>query len=105
MVDSYLDNSSYENLIANYYDENTMNKFAAAQEQETSIFEKIQSTPYGYEDEEPTECPTAEAGRPIIGWGDWKCGKCDETGHKLCTRKHYFLFWVDARQPDYRECN
>ena len=105
MVDSYLDNSSYEILIANYYDENTMNKFAAAQEQETSIFEKIQSTPYGYEDEEPTECPTAEAGRPIIGWGDWKCGKCDETGHKLCTRKHYFLFWVDARQPDYRECN
>ena len=68
MVDSYLDNSSYENLIANYYDENTMNKFAAAQEQGTSIFEKIQSTPYGYEDEEPTECPTAEAGK-FWGWG------------------------------------
>ncbi|MBW7952996.1 MAG: hypothetical protein H3C56_10720, partial [Chitinophagaceae bacterium] len=33
--------------------------------------EKIQSTPNGYEDEEPTECPTAEAGR-FWGWGTVK---------------------------------
>ncbi|MCC6182003.1 MAG: hypothetical protein IT237_09230 [Bacteroidia bacterium] len=64
MVSSNLNFGSYENLKANYYDENTMNKFAAAQEQETSIFEKIQSTPNGYEETEPN---STEALIPLYG--------------------------------------
>ncbi|MCC6181998.1 MAG: hypothetical protein IT237_09205 [Bacteroidia bacterium] len=92
-----------------------MNKFAAAQEQGTSIFEKIQSTPYGYEDEEPTECPTAEAGR-FWGYGNWVNTSCllkhpdnwidqnndgiPDPTYSQCREREYYAFWIKIRKQD-----
>ncbi|HMZ45810.1 MAG TPA: hypothetical protein PLU36_03315 [Chitinophagaceae bacterium] len=65
MVSSNLNNSSYENLIANYYDENTMNKFATNWQDSTfDLLEFIDATPNGYEETEPN---STEALIPLYG--------------------------------------
>lgn len=99
--DDYLNTSSHESLISGIYDEDVMNKFATApQEQTVYLFDFINTTPYGYEETETNECPeTTEQSRKFWGWTEWSCGPCDQTGHKYCYRE-YHAFWIKVK-PDY----
>ncbi len=117
MVSSNLNNSSYENLIANYYDENTMNKFATNWQDSTfDLLEFIDATPNGYEETEPN---STQAARPMFGSvttctdTPGGCFNINTGGYDPCcyiNTKKYF-FWIKVSDgkghddgPNYGSC-